>query len=217
MLMNLKRFQCNAGFITALLMFGSSQKTPCQNQLGPGELPDSPVARYSPMTPHERWSDYLHQNFAQPGAFFQTFFSALGDQTGNVPSTWGSGASEFTKHFGSQFARFTIGGTIRSTAAAALQEDTRYHRCDCRNPLRRAVHAVSRTVLTYDHNGQTTLDIAGLAGLYIGPMIMTTWYPNNYTAFGYGVRQGNIAAAIDTGINLIREFGPDLKRTFTHR
>jgi len=71
--------------------------------------------------------------------------------------------------------------------------------------------------LTYDRNGETTLDIAGLAGLYSGPMIMTAWYPDNYTALGYGVRQGNIAAAIKTGIDLIREFGPDLKRTFSHR
>jgi hypothetical protein len=152
----------------------------------------------------------------RPGAFFQTFFSALGDQTGNVPSTWGSGADKFPEHFASELARFTIGGTVRSTVATALQEDTRYHSCMCHNPARRAVHAIDRTVLTYGRNGHVTVDVAGLAGLYSGPMIMSSWYPANYTALGYGVRQGNIAAAINTGINLIREFGPDIKRSMTH-
>jgi hypothetical protein len=46
---------------------------------------------YVPMTGRERWNDYVRQNFAQPGAFFQTFFTALGDQKGNYPRT---GAAE---------------------------------------------------------------------------------------------------------------------------
>jgi hypothetical protein len=79
---------------------------------------------YVPMTGRERWNDYLRQNFAQPGAFFQTFFTALGDQTGNVPSDLGGGASKFPQRFGSEFARFTIGGTIKSMIDAGLQEDT---------------------------------------------------------------------------------------------
>jgi hypothetical protein len=48
-------------------------------------------------------------------------------------------------------------------------------------------------------------------------MVMATWYPSRYTAFGYGVRQGNLAAGITTGIYVIREFSPELKRLFRHR
>jgi hypothetical protein len=61
------------------------------------------------------------------------------------------------------------------------------------------------------------LDIAGLAGLYGGPMMMTTWYPKRYTALGYGVRQANLAVGITTAIYVIREFSPELKRLFRHR
>lgn len=175
-------------------------------------LPSAPLPHYSPMTGRERWNDYQRQNFAQPGVFFQTLFSALGDETGNTPLQRKGGAGNFPEHAGSQFARFTIGGTVHSTVAAALQEDTRYYPCTCRNVLARTAYAMSRTVLTYDRNGKRTLDVGGLAGIYSGPMIMTTWYPKNYTALGYGIRQGNVGAVITTGIYLIREFSPDLKR-----
>jgi len=215
--MNLKVRHRILAVLAALILCSRCLATHGQTRTEAWELPDSPASHYAPMTPHERWDDYVHDNFAQPGAFFRTFFSALGDQTGNVPAKWGQGADKFPIHFGSELARFTIGGSIKSATAAALREDTRYHACACSNPVRRTFHAMSRTVLTYDRNGKTTVDIAGLAGLYSGPMIMTAWYPNNYTALGYGVRQGNIAAEINTGIDLIREFGPDLKRTFTHR
>lgn len=177
----------------------------------------APTSNYVPMTAEDRWNDYVRQNFAQPGAFFQTFFTALGDQTGSVPSEWGKGVGKFPQHLGSEFARFTIDGTIKSTIAAGLHEDTRFHPCLCRGAWARTIHAVSRTLLTYNQDGKRTLDIAGLAGLYGGPMVMTTWYPSRYTALGYGVRQGNIAVGITTGIYVIREFSPELKRLFRPR
>jgi hypothetical protein len=166
------------------------------------------------MTTEDRWKDYVRQNFAQPGAFFQTFFTALGDQTGNVPSAWGKGLGAFPRRAGSEFARFTIGGTIKSAMAAGLHEDTRFYPCACRGVLSRTAHAVSRTVLTYNQNGKRTLDIAGLYG---GPVIMTAWYPGRYTPLGYGVRQGNLAIGITAGIYLIREFSPELKGLFRHK
>lgn len=176
-----------------------------------------PMSNYVPMTAEDRWNDYVRQNFAQPGVFFQTFFTALGDQTGNVPSEWGKSADNFPQRLGSEFARFTIGGTIKSTIAAGLNEDTRFHPCLCHGAWHRTIHAVSRTLLTYNQDGKRTLDIAGLAGVYGGPMVMTAWYPSRYTALGYGVRQGNIAVGITTGIYVIREFSPELKQLLRHR
>lgn len=180
-------------------------------------LAPSPAPNYVPMTNEDRWKDYVRQNFTQPGAFFQTFFTALGDQTGNVPSEWGKGPGVFPRRLGSDFAQFTIGGTIKSATAAGLHEDTRFYPCACRGVWRRTAHAVSRTFLTYNDNGKRTLDIAGLAGLYGGPMIMTTWYPDRYTPLGYGVRQGNLAVGITAGIYVIREFSPELKGLFRHK
>ena len=48
-------------------------------------------------------------------------------------------------------------------------------------------------------------------------MLMTTWYPARYSAFGYGIRQGTLAVGVTTAINLFREFSPELKRSFRIR
>ena len=186
----------------------------CQQTAVNDEKPSPATTNYAPITAQDRWNDYVRQNFAQPGAFFQTFFTALGDQTGNKPTEWGKSVDEFPQRLASEFARFTIGGTIKSTIAAGLHEDTRFHSCLCRGAWPRTIHAVSRTLLTYNQEGKRTLDIAGLVGIYGGPMVMTTWYPSKYTALGYGVRQGNLAAGITAGIYVIREFSPELKRLF---
>jgi hypothetical protein len=170
---------------------------------------------FVPMTGSDRVQDFLRVNFESRGAFFQTFFTGLGDTTSNIPK-WDSGALGFSEHMGSEFARFTIGGAIHSSVAATLHQDTRYFRCTCQGGLHRTIHAMSRTLVTYDDHGRLRPDISGLAGIYSGPMIMTSWYPSNYTPLGYGVRQGNIAAGITTAIYVIREFSPEITRALHH-
>ena len=173
------------------------------------------IRPYAPMTRQERWQDYERQNFDSYGAFFQAFFTGLGDDQGNVPN-WDSGAAGLAEHVGSEFARFTVGGTIHSSLAAALHQDTRYFPCSCRGVFPRTLHAVGRTLLTYGDNGHIYPDVSGLAGIYGGAMLMTEWYPAKYTATGYGVRQANLAAGITSAICVIREFSPEIKRAF-HR
>lgn len=185
----------------------------------PTTLVDSPIPQaftYTPMTRQERWQDYEHVNFESYGAFFQAFFTGLGDYSGNVPR-WDSGMTGLSEHVGSEFATFTIAGTIHSSLAAALHQDTRYLPCACRGGLHRTVHAVGRTFLTYGNNGHLYPDISGLAGIYGGSMLTTEWYPGKYTATGYGVRQGNIAVGVTSAIYVIREFSPDIKRAFHRR
>lgn len=174
------------------------------------------ASSYSPMTGKERWQDYEHQNFASYGAFFQAFFTGLGDDLGDVPR-WDSGMTGLSEHVGSEFATFAIGGTIHSSLAAALHQDTRYFHCVCQGGFPRTLHAVGRTFFTYGDHGHLYPDISGLAGIYAGPMLMTEWYPAKYTATGYGVRQANIAVGVTSAIYVIREFSPEIKRAFHWR
>ena len=171
---------------------------------------------YTPMTRRERWQDYETVNFASYGAFFQAFFTGLGDYSGHVPD-WDSGAAGLSEHVASEFATFTIAGTIHSSLAAALHQDTRYFHCECRGGFHRTFHALGRTIVTYGDNGHIYPDISGLAGIYGGTMLTTAWYPAKYTATGYGVRQAIIAVGVTSAIYVIREFSPGIKRAFHRR
>lgn len=43
------------------------------------------------------------------------------------------------------------------------------------------------------------------------------WYPRGYDPLTKGVRNGNIAVGVTAGIYLIKEFSPELKKTFHRR
>ena len=90
----------------------SVEVSPSNESTQPTLAPARPTLRtfsYSPMTRDERWQDYKDQNFQSYGAFFQAFFTGLGDELGDVPR-WDSGMAGLSEHVGSEFARFTIGG-----------------------------------------------------------------------------------------------------------
>lgn len=175
------------------------------------------VKSYSPMTKKERWNQYLGDNFVNQGAYFKAFGASLGDSTANRPAQWGGPAERYSLNFASQFARFTITGTVQSSMAAALAYDTRYHQCECKGGWKRAGHALSRTFVTYDSSGHHKLDVPGLSGIYEGSMLMMYWYPRGYDPLTNGVRNGNIAVGVTTGVYVIKEFSPELKRMFHRR
>ena len=144
--------RCLAAFVAAIIFTFTFCSTPVLGQDERGtDAPEKvlPLApNYVPMTTEDRWKDYVRQNFTQPGAFFQTFFTALGDQTGNVPSQLGKGLGAFPGRLGSEFARFTIGGTIKAAMAAGLHEDTRFYPCNCRNLLDSRVQSRAKSVVS---------------------------------------------------------------------
>jgi len=187
-----------------------------QAQAGFSNSSRTEASPYSPMTKQERWQDYEQQNFKSYGALFQALFAGLGDYEGHVPK-WDSGVAGVSEHVGSEFATFTIAGTIHSSLAATLHEDTRYFRCSCQGGFHRTLHAVGRTLFTYGDNGHLYPDISGLAGIYGGEMLTTEWYGGKYTPTGYGIRQANIAVGITSAVYVIREFSPEIKQAIHRR
>ena len=208
----------------------SANKKPCVNRLlwrlmvmlwimhfshthgfAQNSIPSVATNSYSPMTKKERWSQYVNDNFVSQGAYFRAFGASLGDSTASKPVEWGGPPERYSLNFASQFARFTISGTVQSSMAAALGYDTRYHRCNCTGGWKRTEHALSRTFVTYDSSGRRKFDLPGLSGIYAGSIPMMDWYPRGYSPLTNGVRNGNIAVGVTAGIYLIREFSPKLR------
>ncbi len=83
----------------------------------------------------------------------------------------------------------------------------------CRSRLLAQV-ATERTFLTYGDHGQRELDISGLSGIYGSSMLSMYWYPSYYSPLVQGVQGGHGGVAIQTGLNLLKEFSPELARPF---
>lgn len=171
-------------------------------------------APYESPTLEERWKWYVRDTYG-PGALFRTGFVAAMDQSDNDPPEWGQGMAGYGRRAASRYGRFALQETLELGGGMLLGEDPRYHPCRCTGFFRRSGHALLSTVVTRNREGNPTFAFARVGAVYGGSMLAThLWYPSRYTAAGDGFRLGNISLGVSGGVNLIREFWPDIKRVF---
>ena len=180
----------------------------------PAQLPPDPAALsgYTPLTSEERWHRYWQESFSSPGLYFASLGSAIEGQLANDPPEWRQGVGGFSLRSASLFGMFTIQTTIYEAGTAAMGLEPRYQRCDCKGFPRRIGHALKWSVVTLNNAGKVRPNLPALAGGYGSGMLAMSWYPDRYHSLSDGVRLGNQQAGFMAGINLIREFGPELKR-----
>ncbi len=170
----------------------------------------SPATNFIPLTGDERWKLYWKQNFFSMGAYFRPIFFALVlDQTTNSPSQWGGGFGGFGPRVGSRILSNITQGTIRAPLAAVLHEDVRYI-TDHRGGKRRLWHAVEYSFLTYNNQGQPTLNIAKLVGYYASTAISTAWRPGHHSLPEYTFGNGSEQLGLSVPINILQEFWPEV-------
>ena len=176
----------------------------------------APAPAYLPMSAHERWHGFLHENLLGSQFVIGVFASALVSHISRDPVEWGLGAHGYFHRVENRFYTAEIDGVVHSSLAAFLRQDTRYHRSGSSNPFRRVGHAVQRTFLTYNDSGRRAFDFSGMAGIYGSNMLATYWHPRP-SPLGVGVRAGNFGLIVQTGTNLFKEFSPDVKRIFSRK
>jgi len=175
-------------------------------------VPNPPVAAYQPLTNQQRWDHYLQDTVLSPGLYFASLGVAAGSQLAHDPPEWRQGFAGYSRRSASAFGVFTIQATVHQGAAAALGYDPRYRRCDCGGFWRRSGHAIKWSFLTRNASGQTRFDVPALAGAYGAGMLPIFWYPHRFNPLTDGVRIGNQEVGFYVGLNVLREFAPEIKQ-----
>jgi len=179
-----------------------------RNQLQPGE------DGFVPLAAQQRASLFFKGYFGSPVPYSAWLAEAGGALIAGEPDGWGRNWNGYGKRVGTTFVLFTMEEAIHDTGDAALRLDPRYFRCRCSGVWQRSWHALKMTALAYDRDGQLHLDLPRFAGDYAASMIVTTWYPPHYSPLVQGVQMGHVQVGTDVGVNLLREFSPELKRIF---
>ena len=169
-------------------------------------------AAYQPLTPSERWQHYLDDTWSSGGFYVAALATAVDAQIERNPPEWRNNAVGFGQRTASWLGAFAIQETVHHGGAAALGYDPRYLPCACRGFLRRSGHALRWSLVTKDTSGKTRLDLPVLAGAYGSGIASTAWYPARFRPGSDGVRAGNEQMIFVVGINVIKEFAPELKR-----
>jgi hypothetical protein len=171
---------------------------------------------FVPLRAGERTDLFFKGFLGSPTTYYESVAAASVGLIANQPEGWHRTFGGYSKRVVTGFTLYTVEEVTHDAGDAALDLDPRYFRCRCNGGFRRAANAVKMTFLAYDRNGDTRLDLPRLVGDYGASMLVTTWYPANYSPLTRGVQTGHVQLGLDIGVNLIREFSPELKRFF-HR
>jgi hypothetical protein len=175
---------------------------------------NSRIASDAPLSADDRWSLFVRNNFASPGAFFQVAGPAFGQTMGNTPEEWGRNAGGFGRRAGLNFVTNVSQSAIHSSTSAALGFDPRYQRCDCKGGMKRLGHAFAGIVLSADSTGQRGFNPSNLMGAYGAGFIGAAMFPERYSIRVKGLQQGHQQLGGLAFGNIFQEFQPEITRFF---
>ncbi len=189
---------------------------PAVSKTPAAELPQSYPGDigFVPLRGEERVNLFFKGYLASPVNYLAMATSASVSWIAGEPEGWGRNIGGYGRRAGTEFVLYTAEEAVHDAGDAALGLDPRYFRCRCSGLWRRSGNALKMTLFAYDGNGKLHLDLPRFAGDYGSSMLVTSWYPANYSPLVQGVRMGHVQLGLDAGTNLLREFSPELKRIF---
>jgi hypothetical protein len=176
-------------------------------------------SNYTPLTLDERLKLYYKQSFWSVGAYFGPLFAALAlDQAEGSPKQWGGGFRGYGRRVASRVASGDIvQNGIQFPAAYLLKEDVRYIASSQHGFGRRLEHAVLYSVLTYNPQGQPTLNVSNIGGYYGAAAISTLWLPGHQKVVSYTLSNGSESLLLSVPVNMLQEFWPEVRRDVFRR
>jgi len=161
----------------------------------------------------DRMKEYL-KSLVRPSAVLSNILIAGIEEARNFPHEWHRTGGGFEKRLGSQFAQYFLDNTIELGFSALHHEDNRYVRIgDGSSFFRRFGNVLKSTVVVSDTHGGHTFALGQVAGAYGSWAIASqVWEPPSEQRGSRILLWGSVNLAAKGGRNLIREFGPDMRK-----
>jgi hypothetical protein len=173
-----------------------------------------PVAHntpYVPLTIGEKYKYSLQKVFGF-SALLSASLHAGFDEAGRQPHEWGHGSDSFGVRLASRFGRSLIRQDVAFGVRALDHEDPRYFVSGYGGPRKRTWYAVTHTFVVRNDNGTMMPAYSRFVADYGMPFIAQRWRPGRFRTVPEGLRAGTCALSLGIGVNIIREFGPDLRK-----
>jgi hypothetical protein len=163
------------------------------------------------LTFEEKFHYYLRHSYS-PAAFTKALFGTGILQAWDKPTEWGQGMQGFGHRYGSSMAQHAVKKTIEFGVGAALRENPRRLKSGRVGFWPRTAFAITRTYIAEKDAGGQGIAYGRIAGTLGGGLISRAWQPERNSSVWNGFRAAGQSAAVDLGLNVLREFWPDIKR-----
>jgi len=169
-----------------------------------------PGALLCSLEPKEKFLLFV-QDSIDPFSFLTAGVNAGLDQAQDQDPTFGQGAEGYGKRFGADFAGQTSLRFFTDFAYPTMfSEDPRYYRLAHGSGRRRFLHALSHTVIAHRDNGKRMFNFSEWMGTTSAVVLSNTYHPGNELGFAPAARQVGYSVATDMGLDLLREFWPEI-------
>jgi hypothetical protein len=172
--------------------------------------------QFKPLTRKERLKVYADDLFS-PFHVFMAGASAGITQAQNVPPEWGQGAEGYGRRFANYYASATVSNMLQMAGEDLLHEDNLYYGSGEHGIWRRVKYAVKSSVLARGADGSRHLSVSQIGSTAGAAFISRLWQPRGDDSAGDGAVSFGISMATNAGVNVIREFLPDVTRHLFHR
>jgi hypothetical protein len=176
-------------------------------------LPDAPSAQ--PPTQTEKFRAFLDE------ARSPLTFGAAGADAGIMREigvgSLDSGASLTELYKGALIQKESSAFFGKYLYPALLKQDPRYHPSSSQSFWGRAMYAASRTVMTRNDSGKTTLNTSYFLGVLTSVAISTAYRPYWTRSASATFKTFGSTIGSDAGINILHEFAPGVRQMIKRR
>ena len=140
-------------------------------------------------------------------------FSAGLDQASDSPPRYDQNLRGYGQRYGLVMAGTAISNGLKDAALPIVfRQDPRYFRLNRGGGLHRTLYAFSRVGVARNDSGKFTVNWSELLGSFGTAAITRSWAEEDDKSLADTMRRGSISIGYDAGLNLLKEFWPELKR-----
>lgn len=163
----------------------------------------------------EKFRLHVHRTIDFPSIAGIAFGSAI-DHAFLIPYDWGGGIEGYGKRFGSALAENAVEQQLQFAVEAIDGEDPRLPHAHGTGFWHRSTSAALTTFYRNSDRGGKMCAYSEFIGAYGAAFISHRWWPKPYNNFANGFIAGSDSVGMDVGMNVLREFMPDIKHALRH-
>jgi hypothetical protein len=189
---------------------GLQPTAPTQSTHLSGEVPLA-QRPYQSLTPKQKFTVFVQQIYS-PYTLGTVAFNALQAQASGDWYTYGGGMQGYGKRYGASLANDESGVFFGWFLYPTLfHQDPRYPLKGTGNFFGRAAYAMSRVLITRGDSGKQQFNYSLVMATFTASGVANAYYPRNLRGFGNTVAGASMGLVSDAGMNMLREFWPDIR------
>src|SRR6266478_6857714 len=173
-----------------------------------------PGAKLCTLKLKDKFVLFVQDSF-DPVTFLASGFNAGLDQAADSDPSYGQGAEGYGRRFGAEFAGQASSRFFKDFAYPWIfSEDPRYYRLAHGSAKKRLLHALEHAVVAHRDNGTRVFNISEWLGTTSAVVLSNTYQPDNERGFANTAKRVGYSILQDAGFDVLREFWPEISRTF---